>query len=276
MKKMILAVAAALTLGAGTAQAQEAEWTGPYVGVIAGITRQQDKSSETILFDRDLNGSFGDTVTTAAGANAFSPGFCGGSYLTNAAPGGCRGDDKSDEELGLRIGWDWQISGPWVIGVVGDYSRTQLVDAVTAFSTTPAGYNFTRKVTDLFGVRARGGFAFEENLVYVTGGWATSIVKHSFRTTNTVNAFPRSGGGRVDGYQFGVGVERKFTPNLTVGLEYLRTNLDDDEYRVRATNNGTTAATNPFLLGNPGGTDFARSDDSININHFRLTAAWRF
>jgi outer membrane immunogenic protein len=278
MKKMILAAAAALSLGAtaGAAQAQDAEWNGLYAGVFAGYTHRSESSGETVLFDRDLNGSFGDTVVTSTGANAFSTGFCPGSYLTNAAPGGCRKDDRSDEELGLRIGYDWQISGPWVVGAVGDYSRTQLVDAVTAFSTTPAAYNFTRKVTDVFGVRLRGGYAFQENLVYVTGGWATSIVKHSFRTTNTANSFTRRGGGRVDGYQYGLGVERKFTPNLSVGLEWIRTNLDDDEYRVRAGNTGATPATNPFLLGNASGTDFKRSDDSFNFNSFRVTAAWRF
>jgi outer membrane immunogenic protein len=272
--RALLIASAALLASTGVAQAQD--WTGFYVGVSAGWADRSESSGETILFDTNLDGNFGDTVNTAAGANAFSPGFCGGSFNTNAAGGGCRKDDTDDVELSIRAGYDWQFASNWVVGGVIEYSEVQLQDAVTAFSTTPAAYNFTRKLTDTLAIRARGGYAVGDNLFYLTGGYAQGDVNHSFRTTNTVNAFPERGGGKAKGYQFGAGYERKVTENVTLGVEFIRTNLDDDDYGVRAANSGTTAATNAFLLVNPQGTGFLRSDDDFEYNSFRVTAAWRF
>ena len=72
-----------------------------------------------------------------------------------------------------------------------------------------------------------------------------------------------------------MGYEHKFWDDFTLGLEYLYTSLDDDEFRVHVAP-GTAGPTNPFLIVNPGGTDFARSDDEIELNSFRLTGTWRF
>jgi opacity protein-like surface antigen len=275
MRTLLLATAStALLAFAGAAQAQD--WTGFYVGATAGFADRSESSGETIGFDTNLDGRYTDTVNTAAGANAFSPGFCGGSNITNAAPGGCKKDDNTDTEFSIRAGYDYQFAGGWVVGGVIEYSQTQLSDAVTAFSTTPAAYTFTRKLKDTWAARARGGYAVGDNLFYVTGGYAEGSVKHSFNTTNTVNAFPRSGGGNAKGYQLGAGYERKIMPNVSLGLEFLRTSLKDDDFGVRATNSGTTAATNPFLLVNTSGTGFLRTDDDIEYNSFRATVAWRF
>ena len=73
-----------------------------------------------------------------------------------------------------------------------------------------------------------------------------------------------------------MGFERKLTPNWTLGGEFLRTSFKDDNYSVRATNNGTTAATNAFLLVNTGGTGFRRTDDDFEFNSYRVTASYRF
>lgn len=275
MRILLLATASA-ALMASAAQAQD--WTGFYIGVTAGYADRSESKGESIAFDTNLDGTFGDTVSTAAAptADAFSPGFCPGSFNTNAAAGGCRKDDKTDLELSIRAGYDYQFAGNWVVGGVIEYSEVQLKDSVTAFSTTPAAYAFTRKLTDTLAARARLGYAMGDNLFYATGGYAQGDIDHSFRTTNGVNAFPESGGGKAKGYQLGFGYERKLTPNISVGLEFLRTSLDDDDYGVRASNNGTTAPTNPFIRINASGTDFRRTDDDFEYNSFRATAAWRF
>ncbi len=80
MKFILLASAAGTLLAAASpASAQTSDsWTGPYVGGRLGLGFQPKDKNETILFDTNLDGSFGDTVNTAAGTNAFSPGFCGG------------------------------------------------------------------------------------------------------------------------------------------------------------------------------------------------------
>jgi outer membrane immunogenic protein len=276
MKTTLLAAAALSALSFATAAgAQPADWTGPYVGASVGYADRSESKGETVGFDTNLDGTFGDTVRNAAGADAFSTGFCPGSFNTNAAPGGCRSDDKTDVEISLRGGYDYQI-GQFVVGGVVEYSRLELQDAVTAFSITPAAYNFTRKLTDLWAFRARGGYAFGDSLVYATGGYAVGNMKHSFTTTNTVNAFPLRGGGDAKGYQLGVGFEHKLTPNVSIGAEFLRTSLDDDDFGTRAANNGTTAATNPFLLVNTAGTDFLRTDDDFEFNSFKATVSYRF
>ena len=278
MQKILLATAAAaaLTFAAGAASAQDASWTGAYIGVFAGYADRSESSGETIAFDTNLDGTYGDTVRTAAGADAFSPGFCGGSFNTNAAPGGCRKDDDTDAEIGIRAGYDYQFAGNWVVGGVLEYSQLELQDAVTAFSVTPAAYNFTRKLTSTFAVRARGGYAFDNLLVYATGGYAVGNMKHSFRTTNTVNAFPLSGGGDAKGYQYGFGAEYRIMPNVTLGGEFIHSRLKDDDFGTRATNNGSTAATNPFLLVNTGGTGFLRTDHHFDYNSFRAVLSYRF
>ncbi|MDZ4370319.1 MAG: outer membrane beta-barrel protein [Phenylobacterium sp.] len=275
MRKLLLAAAALPLFVASAAQAQSADWTGAYVGASVGYADRSDSTGETIVFDTNLDGQFGDTVRTGAGADAFSPGFCGGSYLTNAAGGGCTKDDDNDTELAVRLGYDYQM-GSFVVGGLVEYGRLELQDTVTGFSTTPAGYTFNRKLTDVFAVRARGGYAFGPNLVYATGGYAQGNMKQSFNTTNGANAFNTSGGGDAKGYQLGLGYERKLTDNVTLGVEWLRTDLKDDDFRVRAGNSGTTPATNPFLLVNASGTDFARTDEDFEFNSFRVTAAFRF
>jgi len=275
MQKLLLIAASTAALAtAGAAGAQSADWTGPYVGVALGYADRSESRGETVGFDTNLDGTFGDTVRTAAGADAFSTGFCPGSFNTNAAPGGCRKDDKTDIELSVRGGYDYQI-GAFVVGGVIEYSQLQLQDAVTAFSTTPAAYNFTRKLNDLWAIRARGGYAFGDSLIYATGGYAVGDVKHSFTTTNVVNAFPQRGGG-AKGYQIGLGFEHRLTDNISLGAEWLRTSLDDDDFGVRAANSGTTAPTNPFILQNPAGADFLRTDDDFEFDSLRVTASYRF
>lgn len=78
---------------------------------------------------------------------------------------------------------------------------------------------------------------------------------------------------KASGYQWGAGVVRKIAPEVTLGLEYLYTNLDDDGFRVRA--QGPAAATNPFLIVNPAGTDFRRGEDEVKYHSVRMTAAYR-
>ena len=87
MMKSIFLAGASLALVASPAFAQDQDnpFDGIYIGGSFGAAVQpNDGNKSSILFDRDLNGSFGDTVVTSGGANAFSPGFCGGA-ATNSS-----------------------------------------------------------------------------------------------------------------------------------------------------------------------------------------------
>jgi opacity protein-like surface antigen len=88
-----------------------------------------------------------------------------------------------------------------------------------------------------------------------------------------VNSFTQRGGSKASGYQLGGGVEARVAERLTLGLEYLYTSLEDDT-RVRFA--GPAPANNPFLLVNPAGTDFRRSDEEFDFHSVRLVANVRF
>lgn len=257
-----------LSLAASAAQAQE--WSGAYIGAQAGAGFQRNKDNESIRFDTDLNGASGNQVNNAAGANAFSPGFCNGAATTPNT--GCRKHDGGFE-FGGRAGYDWQF-GSMVVGVVGEATRTQVQDSVTAFSTTPAAYTMTRELDGLLAARARVGFARGANLPYVTGGFARGKIDRQFSTTNMANTFAaRSGGKGADGWQLGAGIDRRLTQQVSLGVEYLYTNLKDDGYRVRASGG---PAGGPFTATNPSGTDFSRSQERFKVQAVRMTAAYRF
>lgn len=268
----VLVMLAATATPASAQTPAAGSWTGPYVGGHIGYSFQPSDNDETIQFDTNLDGSFGDTVNTAAGANAFSPGFCGGAANSASPADGCRGD-KDGVEWAVHAGYDMQF-GNFVVGVVGEYGRSTITDSVTAYSTTPAFYTMTRRLRDNAGLRARAGFALGDTLVYGTGGGAWGKIRNSFTTSNGVNSFTDTGNDDAWGYKFGGGVEQKIGPNFSIGAQYLYTSLKDDGYRVNA--GGPAPATNPFLLVNAGGTDFRRSGKDFNSHSAHVTASFRF
>ncbi|WP_240623365.1 outer membrane protein [Brevundimonas lutea] len=268
--------AASLVIVSGftaSAQAQDQDWTGFYAGGHVGGMPQLDEDDETLLFDTDLNGEYGDTVRTMAGDDAFSPGFCGGGAL-GATPGAGCDEDEFGVEAGVRLGYDRQF-GPIVIGGLVEGSAVSIEDSVTGYSTTPASYTATRDLDYLAAVRLRAGYAFGPNLAYATGGYAWGKLDQKFVTSNGANSFAQNDVDDADGWQLGGGVERKVADNLSIGLEYLYTRLEPDAYNVRV-GQGSAPDTNPFLLVNEAGTDLTRSNEDFDVQSVRLTAAYRF
>lgn len=274
----LISGAIALSAFAAPAFAQSApdDWTGGYVGGHLGSAFDpSDSSSDRFLFDTDLDGNYDDTVRTPAGDDAFAPGFCNGAANGATPDQGCRGN-SGGADWGVRGGYDWQ-SGGMVYGLVAEYSMNDVRDAVTAFSVTPAYYTMIRKIDGMFALRGRIGFAFgdaSENLLYATAGGAWARIDNTHETSNGVNTFVDSGGETANGYQVGLGYERRINRNFSIGAEYLYTDLRADDFRVRA--QGPAPAANPFILENPSGTDMRRANGDFKFDSVRLTAAWRF
>tara|TARA_R110002033_G_scaffold19454_4_gene49913 strand:+ start:746 stop:1582 length:837 start_codon:yes stop_codon:yes gene_type:complete len=257
------------------AQAQEVEnkeFDGFYVGGSFGLGAQSNDRDETIVFDSNRDGFYGDTVQTVSGADAFSPGFCNGAAKSSAPAAGCR-NDKDDIDYYIRAGADKQY-GNFVVGFLVDGGRSESRDSVTGFSTTPASYTFSREIDYAIGARGRVGYTPGGVLFYATGGVSYAKIDNSFTTTNGANSFTDNGKTESWGWSAGGGAEAKVTNNVTMGLEYLYTKYTDDDYVVNV-GPGTAGATNPFLLAS-GGTDMKRSDPNFDQHSIRLTAALRF
>ena len=289
MKAYGLAIAGAV-LAATPAMAQDdapTGFNGIYVGAAGGYDVQPNDGG-TILFDRNLDGRFGDTVLTGTGANAFSPGSCNGRAVSANAPGrqsaanlavpagqGCRNDEDGWSYY-ARVGIDQQM-GSFVVGVVGEFGKSEITDSVTAFSVTPANYVFTRSIDWEAGIRARAGFTpNDRTLFYGTFGPGYARIDRSFSSSQSTNTFTGRGKRNQFGIQGGGGVEQKLGNNFSIGLEYLYHQYQDDDYRVRAAGPAGTPFTNATNGGKTNGTDFRRSDDRFNWHSIRATAAFRF
>ncbi len=267
-------LALASTATPALAQADQSDhFDGAYVSVIGGRSNQNNDFGETIQFDTNRDGAFDENVVTVAGANAFAPGFCNGAATSATPDTGCT-NDKDDWEYYGRVGVDNRM-GNTVVGFLVEGGRTEARDAVTAFSSTPASYTFSRSIDYEIAARARVGYTPNGGvLFYATGGGAYAKLDNRFTTTNTANSFDDNGRTNGWGYQVGGGAEAMVGSSLSLGLEYLYTSLNDDDYVVNV-GPGTAAATNPFLL-NGGGTNFKRSEDDFNRHSVRVTASLRF
>jgi outer membrane immunogenic protein len=269
---LITAATAALAAAAASpalAQTEGAQFDGPYVSASIGYSVQKNDIQERIFFDRNGDGQFGDTITTSAGANAFSPGFCNGAVGQNRCP-----NDDDAVDYHVRVGFDRPI-GNFVVGALAEFGKSEVRDAVSAFSTTPAYYTMEREIDWEGSLRARAGYAAGgRTLFYVTGGPSYAKIDNSFRTSNTANAFSDNGETESWGITGGGGVETLIGRNLSFGLEYIHHYYWEDDYRVRA-ERGSAPATNPFVLGSSG-TDFRRSNKDFVWHSLRATVGFRF
>lgn len=273
---ILFALAAGSALAATPALAQDADapYSGAWVGASFGYDVQPNDIGERIFFDRNLDGNFNEPVRTAAGADAFSPGFCNGRYRGAVNVQGCT-NDRDNLSYYVRGGVDQQY-GNLVIGAMAEFGKSDIRDYVTAFSTTPASYTFERSIDYTGSLKARAGYAAGTTLFYGNFGATYAEVDHQFYTSNTANSFTPRGKDGQFGYTAGGGVETRVGEHFTFGLEYSYNVINDDDQRVRV-GAGTAPATNPFVLApNTSGTDLARSDDRFRWHSMRVTAGYRF
>lgn len=124
---------------------------------------------------------------------------------------------------GFQIGYNKQL-GAVVIGVEGDLQAAGIEE------TTSGGGNVTTTSLDWFSTaRGRVGYAFDQTLVYGTGGFAFGSVDTSVSG---------AGGGEDDkvltGFAAGGGVEQSVTDNISAKAEYLYVDLQDKQFDTGA------------------------------------------
>jgi len=177
-------------------------WTGFYVGASAGY-------------------AFGDGRSVVGG---LAPGFLGGGNSKSLGDGFI---------IGGTVGYNYQVSPMFVVGVEADLSYLDVGKTVTNGFVT-----VSQDMTYFGTVRGRLGLTFDRFMVYGTGGLAYANVE----STTSINGLGNFYTGRKDdtrvGYTVGGGVEYAFTNNLSAKVEYLYYDLGDNNY-------GTTLVAGP-------------------------------
>lgn len=119
---------------------------------------------------------------------------------------------------GAQAGYDWQ-SGNWVFGGVVDFS----ISGIDGAGPCPgaAGFTCAADVDWLATARVRAGYAFDNILVYATGGLSVSDITYfAFATATGIPAGPGESD-TVAGYNIGAGLEMAFNENWSADLHYL-------------------------------------------------------
>lgn len=272
-----LLAGAALIASPATAQQDRPYYDGFYVSGAVSADTPDDSRNDRFVFDTDRDGVFDNFVRTAAGADAFSTGFCRGDADGPVRAGSC-GGNKLEPGFAVRVGYDKPIgNSPLVAGLLVEGAKPGVEDFTTAFSTTPASYTIGREIDYSVMARGRLGIAPGDGrgLFYVTGGVGFAKLDHSFATTNGANSFtPTNEGGWKFGAQVGGGAEVMLNRTIGIGLEYLYSSYEDEDYFV-AVGPGTAPPTNPFLLRS-GGTNLTVGDNRLDYHSLRATVNFRF
>jgi outer membrane immunogenic protein len=149
--------------------------------------------------------------------------------------------DRNGVFGGGQLGYNWQFSPNWLVGIEADVSASDIKGTTFACTATGCASGST-KVDDFGTVRARLGYVVNNFLLYGTGGWAWS---HS-NTDRTITCVVAGGGvcpggpspspltgmvasasGSQGGWVAGAGVEWLFAPNWTAKVEYQHLQFDN-------------------------------------------------
>ncbi len=143
--------------------------------------------------------------------------------------------------IGGHLGYNWQFSPNWILGLEGDFTGTSLnaasvrtpscpnVGCALPRTTFSAQQTLQQDINWLASIRGRVGYAFGSAMVYVTGGFAWADVDYKGDTGdgfvvcvgNVGCAYPASLRRTTSGYAAGGGYEGAITPNWIVRAEYL-------------------------------------------------------
>ncbi|WP_425488357.1 outer membrane protein [Martelella radicis] len=127
-------------------------------------------------------------------------------------------DDFNGGKLGGFAGYNYQLDNNIVLGVEGelDYNWNEQSYNVGLPYSVKAGSDWEGSV------RGRVGYAFDNALLYATGGWAIAngYIEGNGETQN--QAF--------NGWTVGAGLDYAFTDNLFGGLEYRYTDFGKKDF----------------------------------------------
>ena len=239
-------------------------WTGWYAGINAGGFWAKEDGTLTQAGNWIIpatEAAFPGTFAAAAAANAAGTGSLKQSGFTGGG------------QFGFNYQWAaWVFGFETDINFMGrDNSAVGTVPYVIPGIGCPAGactqtVTSTYKVDALITARPRIGYAFNNWLIYGTGGWAAAHVKASqavfFQPGFGVQAVESGQTNNWQpGYAYGGGVEWMFNPHWTVKAEWIHSEFN----------------TQTFVLNNPGNlTFFGYNSSKLKLDVARLGLNYKF
>lgn len=224
MRRLIVALLGVTVLGSVTANAADMptkapvvrappvvmyNWTGCYIGghVGGGWARTEwTNTANTTLFG-DLSPGNGFTQTKS--------GFIGGGQL------GC----------------NYQVN-QFVFGIEGTFAGSTIKGTLNNTTFGAGDDIFENKVNSIATVTGRIGYAFNNWLPYIKGGWAGANNKFSVSDTAGANQGSGSETKWHNGWTVGAGLEYGLTPNWILGIEYDYIGLQSKSYNVAGASAG--------------------------------------
>jgi outer membrane immunogenic protein len=168
------------------------------------------------------------------------PAYFGPAFASGAAPSHYS-ENVSSGILGGQAGCNLQ-SGPFVYGLEGDAEWVNHT-ASDAINTNVPGFFpayglVTQKLESIATIRARVGYAFDQLLLYGTGGIALGNTNDYYRlaTPNTNQLFANTYSTTRNGWAAGAGAEYAFGYNWSVKLEGLWYHLDGNAFQAGEVN----------------------------------------
>jgi outer membrane immunogenic protein len=155
---------------------------------------------------------------------------------------------------GVTAGYNWQFNGNWVVGLETDFSGADINGTVNSSTTYTCG-NAVGTPTpcydkiDWFGtVRGRLGYAWNNVLLYGTGGWAYGRAEAGITGCPIFAGVGFCGSNDVSGWTAGGGIEYGLAPNWSIKAEYLHVDMGRFNFTTSSGCAGTGGCVSPAVF----------------------------
>lgn len=182
--------------------------------------------------------------------------------------------EPSGSTYGLQFGYQFQFQNNLVLGAELDYSQLDMDDSrstgltpTTPFPSLSYDFGNSIELDNMASLRAKLGYAMNQHLIYITGGWA-QVDAEATASMSSNGGYDKLGreSDRVDGTQWGVGYEHDFGNQWSLRAEYLRTDTDDLRFGTEYQPGSTFVS--------PAYTESVRQD--LDFDVFRIGVNYRF
>lgn len=204
MKKMFITLFMAAGIST-PALAEDTSWTGPYLGVNAGL------GTGTSNMQTTLGGGWISQETS--------------NLRTAVINGTSHHHTIGGPSYGVQAGYNYQLNSNVVAGLEGEFTvlnqNDPLSNTITYNPSLSYAVTSNIQTKNMIALRAKLGYAIGKTLLYATAGGAW--VKADYTTSITSSGNYLKAGAlskRTSGWIAGAGVERKFWDKASVRFDY--------------------------------------------------------